>query len=171
MKLVKVNIIFKIRNIWCKKYLKRIQFRLHKHIFYFCKLFSFLHFNSTIFFYLKKIFVSHPSFFFHFQLFFFFHFPPFPSFPNFIFTPIFFFLLLTFCFPFQLFFYFRFRCINFHLCFTTHYFCFLTYEKTDLGDSWTCKKHEKTGNSTILVFSCLPRLWKLYMVTLFVFPH
>ena len=170
MKLVKVNIIFKIRNIWCKKYLKRIQFRLHKHIFYFCKLFSFLHFNSTIFFYLKKIFFSHPSFFFHFQLLFFFISHLFLHF-QILFLLQYFFFTFNFLFSFPTCFYFRFRCINFHLCFTTHYFCFLTCEKTDLGDSWTCKKHEKTGHSTILVFSCLPRLWKLYMVTIFVFPH
>ena len=42
----------------------------------------------------------------------------------------------------------------FHFCFTTYYFCFLTCHKTDLGDSWMCRKHERTGQSNISVFWC-----------------
>ena len=42
----------------------------------------------------------------------------------------------------------------FHFCFTIYYFCFLTCHKTDLGDSWMCRKHERTAQSNISVFWC-----------------
>ena len=71
----------------------------------------------------------------------------------FFFTSIFFFHFQLF-FTLNLFFSSNFLNILIFTCFTTYYFCFLTCDKTDLGDSWICRKHERTRQSNITVFWC-----------------
>ena len=102
--------------------------------------------TSATFFFTLLISFSLPTFFYV-QLFF--------SFPTFFFTSIFLFFTFNFLFHFQLFCHFQpFKYIRFHLCFSTYYFYFLTCDKTDLEDSWMCRKHGKTEQSNISVFWC-----------------
>ena len=99
--------------------------------------------TSNIFF-VSNFFLSFQHFFllpifFHLQLF--------------IFLPA---LLLTSSFPsyfnfflLQTFFYFQ---LLKYISFNTYYFCLLTCDMFDLVDWWICRKHEKTGQSSISVF-------------------